>query len=132
MDSSYVQDWFDAYLEVFGACGRGDYTDVDRLLDYYNVPFVLTTDEGVLALSSEAEVVRAAQQQIDGMRAADYDRSEVLESHVEVLNKVSAIYRGHLSRQRSDGSEIGRLRVTYLITDGSAGRRISALLLHSA
>jgi hypothetical protein len=37
-----------------------------------------------------------------------------------------------LSRERGDGDEIGRLRVTYLITDGSAGRRISALLVHSA
>jgi hypothetical protein len=132
MDRGDVQGWFGAYLEVFQACGRGDYNDVERLLDYYNVPFVLTTDEGVLTLSSEADVVRAAQQQIDGMRAAGYDRSEVLESHVEVLNNVSAIYRGHLSRQRSDGSEIGRVRVTYLITDGSVGRRISALVVHSA
>jgi len=44
----------------------------------------------------------------------------------------AALYRALLSRERGDGSEIGRLRVTYLITDGSAGRRISALLVHSA
>jgi hypothetical protein len=44
----------------------------------------------------------------------------------------AALYRALLSRERGYGSEIGRLRVTYLITDGSAGRRISAFLVHSA
>jgi hypothetical protein len=43
-----------------------------------------------------------------------------------------SLYRALLSRERGDGSEIGRLRVTYLITDRSAGGRISALLDHSA
>lgn len=124
--------WFGAYLEVFEACGRGAENGIGRLLDYYDVPFVLTTDDGVLTLTSEAEVTRAVQQQIDGMRAAGYHRSEVLESHVEVVNTVSAFCRAVLSRERGDGSEIGRLRVTYLITDGWAGRRISALLVHGA
>jgi hypothetical protein len=31
----------------------------------------------------------------------------------------AALYRALLSRERGDGSEIGRLQVTYLITDGS-------------
>ena len=66
------------------------------------------------------------------MQAANYDRSEVLESRVEILNRVSALYRGHFSRRRSDRSEIGRLRVTYLLTDRGAGRRIAALVVHSA
>ena len=131
METSDVEDWFNAYLVAFAACARGDDgNNIDRLLVYYNVPFVLATDERVLAVSSKADVVRMAQQQIEGMRAADYDRSEVLDAQVEVLNKLSAIYRGHFSRRRSDGSEIGRLRATYLITGGSAGPRISALVVH--
>jgi hypothetical protein len=35
------------------------------------------------------------------------------------------------SRRRKAGSEIGRLRATYLITDGASGRRISALVVHT-
>lgn len=65
------------------------------------------------------------------MRAADYDHTEVLSSEVTVLNSTSALYRGAFSRQRSDGSEISRLTVTYLVTGGPAGRRISALAVHS-
>lgn len=61
------------------------------------------------------------------MRAAAYDRSEILGSEVTVLNSTSALYRGTFSRQRSDGGEISRLTATYLVTDGAAGRRISVL-----
>jgi hypothetical protein len=90
MESDDLRRWFGAYLEVFEACGRGSENGFGRLLDYYDVPFLLSSDDGVLSLTSEAEVRRALQQQIDGMRAAGYHRSEVLESHVEVLNMVSS------------------------------------------
>jgi hypothetical protein len=132
MNSSDVQEWFDTYLDTFAAFGRGDRADIDGLLRYYDVPLLLTTDAGALALESKDSVARAVQEQIDGMQAANYDRSEVLESRAEILNGVSALYRGHFSRRRGDGSEIGRLRVTYLITDRAAGRRITALVVHSA
>ena len=64
-------------------------------------------------------------------RAAGDDHSEVLVSEVTVLNATCALYRLAFSRRRADDADIGRLTVTYLVTDGSAGRRISALALHS-
>jgi NTF2-like protein (DUF6841) len=71
------------------------------------------------------------QQQVDGMRAAGYDRSEILSSELTVLNSTSALYRQTFSRHRRDGSEISRLTTTYLVTDGPLGRRISVLAVHS-
>jgi len=112
------------------AHGRGE-KDTDVLLAYYGVPLVLTTDGGSIALTSNEQVVTAVQQQVDGMRAADYNRSEILGSEVTVLNSTSALYRGTFSRHRSDGSEIGRLTATYLVTDGAVGRRFSVLAVHS-
>jgi hypothetical protein len=130
VDESDVGRWFGEYLKVFEACGRGE-SDARSLLAYYGVPLLVATDDGFSALAAEDQVVAAAQQQIDGMRAAAYDRSHVLGSEVTVLNATSALYRGAFSRRRADGDEISRLNVTYLLTDGSAGRRISALVLHS-
>ncbi len=76
-------------------------------------------------------MLAVAKQQVDGMRAAKYDHSDVLESESVVVNATSAIHRGTFARVRGDGSEINRLRVTYVITESSRGRRISALLVHS-
>ena len=116
---------------AFAACGRGE-SDAGSLLEHYNVPLLLTTDDGLLASTSDDDVVAVMQRQVDGMRAAGYDHTEVLDSGVTVLNAVSALYLGTFSRQRSDGGEIGRLTGTYLVTDGPTGRRISMLAVHSS
>ena len=89
VDNSDVSRWFGEYLDAFAACGRGE-RDTASLLAYYGVPLLLTTDAGFFALTSDAKVVAAAQQQVDGMRAANYDRSEVLDFEVTVLNSMSA------------------------------------------
>ena len=130
VDNSKVSRWFSEYLDAFAACGRGE-RDTASLLAYYGVPLLLTTDDGSFSLTSEDQVVAAVGQQIDGMRAAGYDRSEVLSSEVTVLNSRSALYRGAFSRRRADGGEINRVAVTYLVTDGPAGRRIAVLAVHS-
>jgi hypothetical protein len=130
VDSSDVSQWFGEYLSAFAACARGE-TDTASLLAYYGVPLLLTTDDGSFALTSGDQVVAAMQQQIDGMRAAGYERTEVLRSQVTVLNAASALYDGTFSWHRSDGGEIRRLTLTYLVTDGPEGRRISALAVHS-
>ena len=131
MDSNDVRQWFAEYLDVFAACGRGE-RETASLLGYYGVPLLLTTDGGFFAATSDDQVVAAVQQQVDGMLAAAYARSEILDSEVTVLNATSALYRGTFSRQRSDGSEINRLTVTYLVTDGAAGCCISVLAVHGA
>jgi hypothetical protein len=129
VDSDGVSQWFGEYLDVFAACGRGE-RDTDSLLAYYGVPLLVTTDEGFFALTSDAQVVAVMRQQVDGMRAAGYGRSEALGSEVTVVNATSALYRGTYSWQNRDGAEIRRVTLTYLVTDGPAGLRISALLVH--
>jgi hypothetical protein len=130
VDSSDVSRWFDEYLEAFAACGRGE-KDTDTLLAYYGVPLMVTTDDGYFPLMSDDQVVAAVQQQVEGMRAADYARSEILFYEVTMVNSKSALYQGTFSRQKSDGCEISRLTATYLVTDSPAGRRISVLAVHS-
>jgi hypothetical protein len=130
VDGNDVSRWFGEYASAFAACGRGE-RDTAALLAYYGVPLLLTTDDGFFALASGDQVVAAVQQQIDGMRAAGYARSEILDSEVSVLNSASALCRQTFSRHGSDGAEISRLTATYLVTDGPAGRRISVLAVHS-
>ena len=131
VDSGDVTRWFGEYLDVFAACGRGE-RDTAALLGYYGVPLLITTGAGYFALTSDEQVVATLQQQVDGMRAAAYDRTEILAAEVTVLNAASALYRATFSRQRGDGSEVGRVSGTYLVTEGVAGRRISVLAVHSS
>ena len=130
MAGADIRVWFDEYLAAFAACGRGESDDLRALLKYYGVPLLLTTDEAAVALTTQDEVVNAVRRQIDGMRAAGYDRSETLDSEIVAMNATSALHTAEYSRRRADGTEIGRLRVTYLLTVSPHGRRISALAVH--
>ena len=131
MDEVEVDRWFSSYLAEFGAVGRGDVEDVRRLLEYYGVPLLVGTDAGCPALSDEAQVLAFVQQQVEGMRSAGYDRSDELTAETTVLNDSCALHLGRFSRLREDGSEIAQITCTYLITDSSAGHRISAIVVHS-
>ena len=131
MDKVKVDRWFTSYLADFGAVGRGDTGEVRRLLQYYGVPLLIGTDAGCSAFVDEAQVLAFAQQQVDGMRSAGYDRSDELAADTTVLNASCALHRGRFSRRRADRSEIARIECTYLITDGPVGRRISTIVVHS-
>jgi hypothetical protein len=131
MDADAARRWFDSYLGDFIALGRGDLDDVRRILDHYGVPMLVSTDAGTTVLTDEEQVLALARQQVDGMRAAGYDRSEVLAGDTTVLNRTCATHRGRFARVRADGTEISQVEATYVITDGAAGRRISAIVVHS-
>ena len=129
MDETGVERWFREYLAAYAACGRGE-RETGSLLEYYGVPLLITTDGGFFALSDAEQVVAGVQPQVVAMRDAGYDRTEVLDVDVTVLNRTSALLRGTFSWQRADGSEVNRPTLSYVVTDAPIGRRISVLVVH--
>ena len=129
LDAATVNRWIDEYLEAFAACTRGD-RDMSVLLSRYGVPLIITTDDGVITLMTDDEAAAVMQSLVDGLRANGYDHTDVLHSEVSVLNSVSALYRGTLSRRNRDGGEIDCPTITYLLTDDVAGLRIVLLATH--
>lgn len=132
MDVPDVRQWFTSYLADFAALGRGDLDDTARLLGRYGVPLLVSTDASSTAFVDEAQVLAFCRRQALDLRAVGYHRSEQLAADTVVLNRSCAMHRARLARLRADGTEIARLEATYLITEGPAGRRISAIVVHSA
>lgn len=131
MKPADVEQWFAEYLEVYAACSRGELEDLSLLLDYYAVPLLLTAEPGALSLTTGPDVLEAVAGQVEGLRTAGYDRTETLAAETEVLNATTALHRASFARLRADGSEIARLRCTYVIADFAEGRRIAALLVET-
>jgi len=129
VDTDVVNRWFNEYFRTFEACARGE-RDMSELLSRYGVPMVLTTDAGVTTLMTDDEAAAVMQSLVDGLRANGYHHTEVLHSEVSVLNSVSALYRGTLSRCNADGEEFDCPTVTFLVTDDVAGLRIVVLAVH--
>jgi hypothetical protein len=93
---------------------------------------VHSTDGGNTVLTDQNKVLAVVQQQVETIRSAGFDRSDVLATETTVLNPFCATHRAVFARRRADGSEITHLEATYLITDQPVGRRITAIIVHSA
>jgi NTF2-like protein (DUF6841) len=126
VDTDAVNRWFDEYFRTFEACARGE-RDMAALLSHYGVPMIFTSDDGVTTLMTDDEAAAMMQSMVDGLRANGYHHTDVLQSQVSVLNSVSALYRGTLSRRKADGTEFDCPTVTFLVTDDVAGLRIVVL-----
>ena len=48
-----MKRWFDSYLADFMALGRGEIVDVRRILRYYAVPLIVSTDARSTTLTDE-------------------------------------------------------------------------------
>ena len=126
MDAATVNRFLNEYLEAFAACVHGE-REIGSLLDYYGVPLIITSDDGVIALTTDSDVVTVIQSQIDGLRGLRFRRTEVLQSAVTGLNATSALYRASLARRDDTGAEIDCPTITYVVTDGEPGPRIAVL-----
>jgi hypothetical protein len=131
MDKAEIRAWFDQYLNVLAALGRGETDDLRAVLGYYGVPLLVATDDAVHALTAEDNVIGFAGQQVEAMRATRVHRIKTMAYEITALNANAVLYRGDFARQRSDGSEVARLRVTYLITNGEPGVRVSVAVIHT-
>ena len=132
MDVAEVERWYASYVADYAAVVRGDIDDARHLLSYYTLPLLFSSDAGSMLLGDERQLLALAQQQMDGLRSACYDRSEELDAETAVLNRSCALRRGRFARLRADGTEIARVEFTYVIIEGQRGRRIAALIAHTA
>ncbi len=128
VDTDVVNRWFNEYFDTFEACARGD-PDMSELLSRFGVPLIFTSDDGVTTLMTDDEAAAMMQGMVGGLRANGYHHTDVLQSEVSVLNSVSALYRGTLSRRNRDGEEFDCPTVTFLVTDDVAGLRIVLLAI---
>ncbi len=129
MDAKLVSRFLDDYLEVFAACVLGE-QEIAKLLAFYGVPLIITSDDGVIALTTDSEVTTVIQGQVDGLRALRYRGTRVLQSEVIGLNATSALYRASLSRYDDENDEIDCPTITYVVISSDDELRISMLAAH--
>lgn len=121
--------WFQSYLSAFVACARGD-GELGALLRHYGCPLIISSDDGVVTLTTEEDLAAVMQGELDGLRAIGYDHTDVVHLELTSLNSTSALIRGTFSRRDRHGHELNCPTVTYLVTEDGAGPRISVLAAH--
>lgn len=130
MDTADVELWFASYLDCFVALGRGERDDVEAILDFYDVPMLLSAPGGTTWLRDADHVAGVVRAQVEGLRHAGFYRTEVADARTVVLNDGCARHEGRFTRRTADGTEIASFTASYVVAEGPRGPRIAVLALH--
>jgi SnoaL-like domain len=105
---------------------------VQSILRYFDQPALLIGPSGVIALPNPEAVVPIFGPVMENLRQRAYLRSELSLQQLRLLSATSAFATGVAIRYKTDGQEMERVGVTYLLHKGNSGWKFAAMALHDA
>jgi hypothetical protein len=69
---------------------------------------------------------------MDALRARNFATSELMQLHVKRLSATTMIAGGVAVRRKSDGQELDRAGVVYLLQKAGAGWQFATVVIHDA
>jgi hypothetical protein len=106
--------------------------DAQAILPYCLEPTMVVTPQGVAAPPNHAALVAAMAPGMEAFRARGYDRSELTGLNIKLLSPVTAVAGGVAVRYKTDGRELDRAGVTYLLQKMDGGWKICVIVIHDA
>jgi ketosteroid isomerase-like protein len=106
--------------------------DAQAVLPYFHEPSQLVSPAGVGLTPTHTAVAAVFQPVMDGLRARDFAKSELTNLHLKGLSATTAIAGGVAVRRKTDGQELERAGVVYLMQKTGAGWQIATIVIHDA
>jgi len=106
--------------------------DAQAVLPYFHEPSQLVSPAGVVPTPTRAAVAAAFQPIMDGLRARRFAKSELINLHLKRLSTSTVIAGGVAVRLKTDGHELERAGVVYLMQKATAGWQIATVVIHDA
>ena len=103
---------------------------VQSILCYFHQPALLIGPSGVIALPTADAVVPIFGPVMENLRQREYRRSEFSLQQLRLLSATSALAMGVAIRYKTNGQEMERLGITYLLHKGDSGWKFAVMALH--
>jgi len=120
-----VSQFLAEYYQVFSSL------DLTAIQSYFHDPAVFIGPAGVYPLDSTALTTMLTRTTED-LRARGYGRSEFILQEEKALGPVSAFASGTAMRFKSDGEELERVPISYVLQKVESGWKIAVMVLHAA
>jgi hypothetical protein len=104
--------------------------NIQAILPYFNEPSLLVGPQGVLPIPQRAALVAVFGPVMEGLRAKGYGRSEFELGYFKSLSSSAALISGVAVRYKTDGQQLERAGVTYLLHKTESGWKFVTLILH--
>jgi hypothetical protein len=104
--------------------------DLQAILPYFHEPSFLMGAGNVAATSTHAALTAVLTPAIEGLLSKGYARSELTNLRLRQLSATTISASGIAVRYRTDGQELERGGVTYLLHKTDTGWKIAVLVAH--
>jgi len=125
-DEAAVNRMLDEYYAAFSTL------NIQVILPYFHQPALLIGPPGVIALPTPAAVLPIFTPVMQNLRTRGYGRSELDQRKVKLLSAKSALATGIAVRYKSDGQELERVGVTYMLHKTDDTWKFAVMVLHDA
>lgn len=104
--------------------------DMQVILPYFHEPSMLVGPRGFGVAPDHAALATMLARSLKGLRPRRFARSELIRLHVRKLSSATALASGIAVRYRTDGRELERAGVTYLMQKAKRNWKIAVLVIH--
>jgi hypothetical protein len=104
--------------------------NVQAILPYFNEPSLLVGPQGVIPIPDRAALVAVFGPVMEGLRAKGYGRSELELGYVKSLSSSAALIGGAAVRYKTDGQQLERVGITYVLHKTESGWKFATVILH--
>ena len=104
--------------------------NVQAILPYFNEPSLLVGPQGVIPIADRAALVGVFGPVMEGLRGKAYGRSELQLGIVKSLSSSAALIGGVAVRYKTDGQQLERVGVTYVLHKTESGWKFATVILH--
>src|SRR5207249_2522901 len=106
--------------------------DARAVEPYFFEPSQLVSPAGVVPTPTRAAVAAAFRPVMDALRAKGFAKSELIDLHLKRLSAATVIAGGIAVRRKTDGQELERVGVVYLLQKTNAGWQFATVVIHDA
>jgi hypothetical protein len=104
--------------------------NVQAIRRYFNEPSLLVGPQRVIPIPDHAALMAVFGPVMEGLRARGYGRSELEIGYVKPLSSSAALIGGVAVRYKTDGQQLDRAGVTYVLHKIESGWKIAVVILH--
>ena len=104
--------------------------NIQAILPYFSEPSLLVGPQGVIPIPDRNALVAVFGPVMEDLRGRGYDRSEFEVGYVKLLSSSAALISGVAVRYKTDGQQLERVGVTYVLHKTERGWKFATVILH--
>jgi len=125
-DTTTVTEFLNTYYHTFSTL------NIESIAPFFHEPCLFVSPQGVTAAPTSDAVKEVFKIIAKDLQSKGYGRSELTQLNIERMSATAMLATGVAVRFTTDGRELERVGVTYILQKSDIGWRIAVTVIHDA